>query len=59
MKFQRPSGKIQNEIAAKQPMLRVLDYGEKTDGGLGFVFIWLHANLPINAAYLKCVNYLN
>ena len=37
MELQRPAGKIQDEIAAKQPMLRVLDHGEKTDGGLGYV----------------------
>ena len=37
MELQRPPGEIQYEIAAKQPMLRVIDHGEKTDGGLGTV----------------------
>jgi hypothetical protein len=37
MELQRPSGEVQNEVAAEQTVLRVFDDGKKTDCGPGIV----------------------
>ena len=51
VKFQRPSGGVQNQISAKQPILRVFDDSKKTQSGLTLESIRGVHSIPLFAPY--------